>query len=100
MPKPPPPVSWVQYVAFTSALPPELNSSDQDTAQVWAVTGADVKATFERLFKIDSPGVGFYMDIVGAEKFAQTKTGHISGITTNDAARTITIDSPAISNVM
>jgi peptide/nickel transport system substrate-binding protein len=56
------------------------------------VKASDFKATIERLFKVDSPGVGFFGNIVGADKFAETKTGGISGIVTNDAARTITIN--------
>ena len=61
--------------------------------------GADVKAsdfryTIERDFKIDSPGVGFFSAIKGVSGpngFATTKKGHISGIITDDAARTIEI---------
>jgi len=61
--------------------------------------GADVKAsdfryTIERDFKIDSPGVGFFSSIKGVSGpngFAATKKGHISGIITDDAARTIEI---------
>ena len=61
--------------------------------------GADVKAsdfryTIERDFKIDSPGVGFFSSIKGVSGpngFAETKKGHISGIITDDAARTIEI---------
>jgi peptide/nickel transport system substrate-binding protein len=61
--------------------------------------GAEVKAsdfryTIERDFKIDSPGVGFFSSIKGVSGpngFAETKKGHISGIITNDAARTIEI---------
>jgi len=40
---------------------------------------------------VDSPGVGFFTNIVGAEQFSNTKKGEISGITTNDATREITI---------
>ena len=61
--------------------------------------GADVKAsdfryTIERDFKIDSPGVGFFSAIKGVSGpngFETTKKGHISGIITDDAARTIEI---------
>jgi peptide/nickel transport system substrate-binding protein len=61
--------------------------------------GAEVKAsdfryTIERDFKIDSPGVGFFSAIKGVsgdKGFAATKKGHISGIITDDAARTIEI---------
>src|SRR6185437_15823303 len=63
------------------------------------VKASDFRYTIERDFKMDSPGVGFYSDIAGvsgANGFATTKKGHISGITTNDANRTIQIklDSP------
>src|SRR5690348_15200708 len=43
---------------------------------------------------MDSPGVGFFSSIAGvsgANGYATTKKGHISGITTNDANRTIEI---------
>jgi len=59
-----------------------------------ALKASDFRYSIERDFKIDSPGVGFYSDIVGVSGpngFATTKKGHISGITTDDAARTITI---------
>jgi peptide/nickel transport system substrate-binding protein len=56
------------------------------------VKASDFKATIERDFKISSPGVGFFGNIVGAAAFGKNpKTGHISGITANDATRTITI---------
>jgi peptide/nickel transport system substrate-binding protein len=53
------------------------------------VKASDFKYAIKRLFLIDSPGVGFFTDIVGADKFAQTKKGDIPGIVVNDAARTI-----------
>ncbi|MGZ4418018.1 MAG: ABC transporter substrate-binding protein, partial [Gaiellaceae bacterium] len=58
------------------------------------VKASDFKYTIERDFKIDSPGVGFFSAIKGvsgANGFAETKKGHISGIITDDAARTIEI---------
>ena len=55
------------------------------------VKASDFAATIERLFKLDSPGVGFFTNIVGADTFAKTKTGKISGITTDDATGDITI---------
>jgi peptide/nickel transport system substrate-binding protein len=63
------------------------------------VKASDFRCTIERDFKMDSPGVGFYSDISGvsgSSGFATTKKGHISGITANDADRTIDIklDSP------
>jgi peptide/nickel transport system substrate-binding protein len=58
------------------------------------VKASDFRYTIERDFKMDSPGVGFYSDIKGvsgSNGFAETKKGHISGIVTNDAKRTIQI---------
>jgi len=55
------------------------------------VKASDFRATIERDFKVDSPGVGFFGNIAGADQFGKTKTGHISGITTNDSTGDITI---------
>jgi peptide/nickel transport system substrate-binding protein len=55
------------------------------------VKASDFAATIERDFKIDSPGVGFFSAIEGADQFGKTKKGHITGIVTDDAARTIEI---------
>jgi peptide/nickel transport system substrate-binding protein len=55
------------------------------------IKASDFAATIERDFKVDSPGVGFFGNIVGADAFAKTKTGHISGITTDDKTGAITI---------
>jgi peptide/nickel transport system substrate-binding protein len=56
------------------------------------VRASDFTSTIERLFKINSPGSGFYEGIVGAERFAKTKTGGIPGIKTNDKTGEIVID--------
>jgi peptide/nickel transport system substrate-binding protein len=56
------------------------------------VKASDFKSTIERLFKIASPGSPFYEGIVGAEKFAKTKSGGIPGIKTNDKTGEIVID--------
>jgi peptide/nickel transport system substrate-binding protein len=59
------------------------------------VKASDFRASIERLFKVDSPGVGFFSNITGvsgSSGFAETKKGHISGIVTNDANRTIDIN--------
>lgn len=56
------------------------------------VKASDFASTVERLFKINSPGSPFYTDIVGAEEFAQTKRGGISGIKTDDKTGEIVID--------
>ena len=37
------------------------------------VKATDFRATIERNFKIDSPGVGFFGNIVGADTFSKTK---------------------------
>jgi len=55
------------------------------------VKASDFPATIERDFKLDSPGVGFFANIAGADTFSKTKKGHISGIVTDNAAGTITI---------
>jgi peptide/nickel transport system substrate-binding protein len=56
-----------------------------------AIKASDFAATIERDYKIDSPGVGFFGNIVGADSYSKTKKGHISGITTDDATGKITI---------
>jgi peptide/nickel transport system substrate-binding protein len=59
-----------------------------------AVKASDFRYTIERDFKMDSPGVGFFTDISGvsgANGFAATKKGHISGIIPDDSAGTIEI---------
>ena len=55
-----------------------------------AVQPSDIKFSIERLFRIDSGGVGFYTGIVGAAKYAKTRKGGISGIVANDKQHTIT----------
>jgi peptide/nickel transport system substrate-binding protein len=55
------------------------------------IKASDFKATIERDFQIDSPGVGFFGNIVGANQYGTTKKGHISGITANDATGVITV---------
>jgi peptide/nickel transport system substrate-binding protein len=54
-----------------------------------AVKASDFSASIVRDFKVDSPGVGFFGNIVGADN---AKSGSISGITTNDASGKITIN--------
>ncbi|MDX6486965.1 MAG: peptide/nickel transport system substrate-binding protein, partial [Gaiellaceae bacterium] len=55
------------------------------------IKASDFPATIERDYKIDSPGVGFFSNIVGADAFSKTKKGHVSGITADDKTGTITI---------
>jgi peptide/nickel transport system substrate-binding protein len=56
-----------------------------------AVKASDFAYAIERDYKVDSPGVGFFSNIVGADAFSKTKKGHITGITTDDASGAITI---------
>jgi peptide/nickel transport system substrate-binding protein len=55
------------------------------------VRASDFGATIERALAMNSPGSPFYTGIVGAEKFAETKVGHISGIESDDATGRIVI---------
>jgi peptide/nickel transport system substrate-binding protein len=55
------------------------------------VKASDFPASVERMFKLNSPGSPFYTDIIGAEKFAETKTGGIPGIKVNDGTGEIVI---------
>jgi peptide/nickel transport system substrate-binding protein len=56
-----------------------------------AVKASDFKYAIKRDFLIDSPGVGFFTNIVGADTFSKSKKGDISGITADDATGKITI---------
>jgi peptide/nickel transport system substrate-binding protein len=56
------------------------------------VKASDFESSIERLFKVNSPGSGFYSTIVGAEKFAETQKGGIAGIKTDDKTGKIEID--------
>lgn len=56
------------------------------------VKASDFASTMERLFKINSPGSFYYETIVGAEEFAKTKKGGISGIKTDDESGRIEIE--------
>ncbi len=55
------------------------------------VRASDFTFAVERMFKLNSGGSYFYTDIVGAEKFAETKRGGIPGIETDDASGEIVI---------
>jgi len=58
------------------------------------VKASDFEATIERDYKLQSPGIGFFSNIKGAEEyFASLPKGKhpISGITTNDRTGAITI---------
>jgi peptide/nickel transport system substrate-binding protein len=55
------------------------------------VEASDFAYAIERLFKLNSPGSPFYTDIVGAEAFAKSKRGGISGIAADDKSGKIVI---------
>lgn len=56
------------------------------------VKASDFKRSIERVLALDSPGASLgYADIVGADTFAKTKKGGVSGIRVNDATGDITI---------
>jgi peptide/nickel transport system substrate-binding protein len=55
------------------------------------VLASDFASTIERLFRIKSPGAGFFTGIEGAARFAETGQGDISGIVVDDQERSIEI---------
>jgi len=55
------------------------------------VKASDFKTAVERDFTLDSPGAGYFYDIVGAQEMQQKRGGHISGIVADDATGRITI---------
>jgi peptide/nickel transport system substrate-binding protein len=71
---------------YTLFLRPGLKYSDGSP-----VKASDFTYAVERLFKTNSGGSPFYTGIVGAEKFAETKTGGIPGIETDDKTGEIVI---------
>jgi peptide/nickel transport system substrate-binding protein len=55
------------------------------------VKASDFPKTIERDYAVNSPGVGFFGNIVGTDTIAKTGKGTISGIQANDSTGTITI---------
>jgi peptide/nickel transport system substrate-binding protein len=55
------------------------------------VRASDFPATLERTLAMNSPGTPFFTDIVGAERFAKTKAGGISGVEADDKSGRIVI---------
>jgi peptide/nickel transport system substrate-binding protein len=55
------------------------------------VRASDFTSSVERMFRLNSGGSSFYTDIVGAERFLETKQGGIPGIETNDKSGEIVI---------
>lgn len=71
---------------YTLHLRPGLEYSDGTP-----VRASDFSFAVERLFRANSAGVPFYTDIVGAERFAETGKGGISGIRADDETGKIVI---------
>jgi peptide/nickel transport system substrate-binding protein len=71
---------------YTLFLRPGLKYSDGTP-----VRASDFRSTIERVIAMNSPATPFYTDIVGAEGFAKTKVGSITGIDTDDKSGRIVI---------
>jgi peptide/nickel transport system substrate-binding protein len=72
---------------YTLFLRPGLKYSDGKP-----VKASDFPYAIERLFKVNSGGSPFYTSIVGAEKFAEIKSGGIPGIKADDKTGEIQIE--------
>jgi peptide/nickel transport system substrate-binding protein len=72
---------------YTLFLRPGLKYSNGES-----VKAGDFKYAVERCFLTNSGGSPFYTDIVGAEKFAETKKGGIPGIKVNEKTGEIVIN--------
>ena len=55
------------------------------------VEASDFRTAVERDFTLDSPGAGFFSNIVGANLLARHAVHHLAGIVADDATGTITI---------
>src|SRR5262245_43901582 len=62
---------------YAFALRPDARFSEPLNRHV---TAADVKYSIERLFKVSSPGVSFYRNIVGADRVMSGKDSTLSGL--------------------
>jgi peptide/nickel transport system substrate-binding protein len=71
---------------YTLRLRPGLKYSDGTP-----VRASDFRFAVERLIRLNSAGTSFYMNIVGAEHFAETKKGGIAGIEADDKSGRIAI---------
>lgn len=84
---------------YTLTLRPGLKYSDGTP-----VVASDVKFAIQRALKLNWGASSFLMPIVGAQTYLNGKSTSIAGITTNDAARTVTfkLSSPVgdFSNVL
>jgi peptide/nickel transport system substrate-binding protein len=72
---------------YTLFLRPGLKYSNGEP-----IKAGDFKYAVERCFLTNSGGSPFYIDIIGAEEFAKTKKGGISGIKTNEKTGEIVIN--------
>ncbi|HEY0279242.1 MAG TPA: ABC transporter substrate-binding protein [Solirubrobacterales bacterium] len=72
---------------YTLFLRPGLKYSNGEP-----IKAGDFKFAVERCFVTNSGGSPFYTDIVGAEKFAETKKGGIPGIKVNEKTGEIVIN--------
>jgi peptide/nickel transport system substrate-binding protein len=72
---------------YTLFLRPGLKYSDGTL-----VKASDFPYAIERVLSLNSSGSPFYTSIVGAEKFAETKSGGIPGIKTDDKTGEIRIE--------
>lgn len=72
--------------AYTLHLRPGLRYSDGTP-----VGASDFRHSIERLIALNSGSSSYFMDIVGAARFAETKRGGIAGIETDDDSGRITI---------
>jgi peptide/nickel transport system substrate-binding protein len=72
---------------YTLFLRPGLKYSNGEP-----IKAGDFKYAVERCFLTNSGGSPFYTDIVGAEKFAETKKGGIPGIKVNEKTGEIVIN--------
>jgi peptide/nickel transport system substrate-binding protein len=72
---------------YTLFLRPGLKYSNGEP-----IKAGDFKYAVERCFLTNSGGSPFYTDIVGAEEFAKTKKGGISGIKVNEKTGEIVIN--------
>jgi peptide/nickel transport system substrate-binding protein len=71
---------------YTLQLRPGLEYSDGTP-----VRASDFRFAVERLIRLNSAGTSFYMNIEGAERFAETRKGGIAGIETDDESGRIVI---------
>lgn len=54
------------------------------------VKPSDFKASLERLFRVNSPGLSFFANVEGAREYYDTRRGGVSGIVADDARGTLT----------